>query len=106
MSAFSHVIVLLPRRSTKKQLPRVYFLGTQRESRGEESSCLSLRRTRPSGVLFFGRPWKPSVRISSVGRLQRGMFSVDNESNQRESVLQLAVPLHVELKRLVPGWFR
>lgn len=62
----------------------------------KESSCMSLRKMRPAGVLFFGRPWKPSVVISSVGKLHHGMFSVDNRSDQKVFVLLWTVPLHMK----------
>lgn len=68
------------------------LLGDRDIKWGEESSCLSLRKMRPSGVLFFGGPWEPSVVISSAGKLCCGMFSVDNESHQMKPVLSLAFP--------------
>lgn len=40
-----------------------------------------------------------SVIISPVGKLHHRMASVDNENNQRESVLLLAVPLHKKRRR-------
>jgi hypothetical protein len=81
-------------------------LGGHRDKAGvKRLLVLSLKKTRPAGVLFFGRPWKPSVVISSVGKLCHGMFSVDNERNQMKSGLSLAVPLRMKIGRLRLGKF-